>query len=266
MRRTERASAWAGYVGLAVVGACVVAMSWRGLVGFAEDILDIPRPWSVMVPISLDGVVITCAFFGLRSTLAGDAGIFPRALAWIVVAAGSAANYYHATVVGSGEAAALYFAGMTALVYLLFEVILRQLRRNDLRAQGATEPPLARFRLVRWGRFPLVTFRAWSQAVRYGLTDPAEALRLAGVERPQLDRVEVLDLRTVDDLRAELEAPPTPPRRQLPARNGTSAAGRIRELVEAGAVTVEDILAREPGLSRDTVARTLRRIHAERTL
>jgi hypothetical protein len=255
---TERWAARAGYVWLVVVGACVAIMSWTGLVGFAEDSLHMPPPRSYMVPFALDGAAVTCAFFGLRSVLRGDAAIFPRLLAWIVIGASAAANYYHAWSQDQGEAAALFFAGMTLLVYLLFEVVLRQVRREQLREKHAIEQPLPRFRLARWARFPSRTFRAWSAAVEHGLTDPAEAIRRA--------EVQVIHGQVLDEQRPELEVTEertTTTRRQVTARNGTVAA-RVRELAAQG-YGFGDIVATEPSFNRDTVRRTLARIDAERS-
>jgi hypothetical protein len=255
---TERWAAGAGYFWLVVVGACVAVMSWTGLVGFAEDNLHMPPPRSYMVPFALDGAAVTCAFFGLRSVMRGDAAIFPRLLAWIVIGASAAANYYHAWSQDQGEAAALFFAGMTLLVYLLFEVVLRQVRREQLREKHAIEQPLPRFRLARWARFPRRTFRAWSAAVEHGLTDPAEAIRRAEV---QVIRGQVLEAERPTEEVEELEVTET---RSIRARssNGTMAA-RIRELHSQGQNL--DAIVAATSFPRETVARTIRRIEQQRS-
>lgn len=247
---TERWSARAGYGWLAVVGGCVVAASWTGLVGFAEDILGLVGDARYIVPVSLDGLAVTLAFFGLRAVLAGDAAAFPRILAWIVVGAGAGFNYWHAETTGQGRAAALYFGGMTLFVYLTFEVVLRQLRRRGLKEKGAIEEPLPRFRLARWLRFPLLTFRAWSAAVRYGLTDPAEAIR----------RVSVVHAHTVVEAeqRPELEVSETTTRtRSIKASNGTMSS-HVRDL--AGQGQDLDSIVQATGYPRDTVRKALSRI------
>jgi hypothetical protein len=261
-RESQGWIAWAGYLWLVFVGACVVAASWTGLVGFAENILGIEGRARVMVPVSLDGLAVTLAFLSLRAVLAGDAAAMPRILAWIVVGAGAGFNYYHAQAVGQGEAAAVYFGGMTLLVYLGFEVILRQLRREQLRAQGAVERPLPRFRLARWVRFPGSTFHAWSTAVEQGITEPTEAIHSAALKRAEREQVKELEL---DERRPELEVRETrTTTRSVTARggNGTMAA-RIRELYAEGARTVDDITAQEPGFQRESVRKTLARIEQQ---
>jgi Protein of unknown function (DUF2637) len=187
-QQRERAAAVGGYLLLAFVGLCVALMSWKGLVDFGEDILGLGEWAAKMVPISLDGAAIALAFLGLRSVLAGDAAGFPRVLAVVVIGASAGFNFYQASRQYGDAAAELFFAGMTVLVYLLFEVVLRQIRRRSLRAIGAIEAPLPRFRLARW--LPGVAFRetlrAWKMAVRHGVTSPAEALELA--RTPDEDR------------------------------------------------------------------------------
>jgi hypothetical protein len=260
-RQSQGWIAWAGYVWLVFVGACVVAASWTGLVGFAEDILGLDGRARYIVPVSLDGLAVTLAFLGLRSTLAGDAAIFPRTLAWIVVGAGAGFNYWHAREVGQGEAAAIYFGGMTLLVYLGFEVILRQLRREQLRAQGAVERPLPRFRLVRWLRFPGSTFRAWSAAVEQGLTEPTEAIHAAALKR--VERKQLAELELEPERPAELEVTETQTRtRSIKARNGTMAA-TIRDRYAQGEDLDEIVAA--TSFPRETVARTIRRIEQQRS-
>ena len=260
----EKWAARAGYVWLVVVGACVVAASWTGLVGFASDILDLTGRARYIVPVTLDGLAVTLAFFGLRSVLAGDAAVFPRLLAWAVVGLGAGLNSRHAEVAGQGRAAAIYFGAMTLLVYLTFEVILRQLRRRDLKAQVAVEAPLPRFRLARWARYPGRTFAAWSAAVDQGLTSPTDAIHAAALRRVEREERRQVGELVLDERRPELELTETQTTtRRVTSRNGTAAA-RIRELVDEGITTVDGIVTREPDLNRDTVRRTLARIDTER--
>ena len=177
--RQQRNVTYAGYAGLVVVVAIAAAMSWHGLVGFAERQLGMDAPWSYGVPISLDVAAMLCGFLALRSIISHDSAAGPRLLTFLLVASSAAANYYQAKHLPGDEdhtAAALYFGGMSILSWFLWDVVLRQIRRSMLKAIGATERPLPKFRLVRWIRYPRETFAAWSVSVRYGLTRPDEAL------------------------------------------------------------------------------------------
>ncbi|MEV5880717.1 DUF2637 domain-containing protein [Streptomyces sp. NPDC052101] len=173
----ERRVKTTGYALLLVVVAIAAAMSWNGLVGFGTDVLHMREPWAYGVPVSLDVAAMLCGFLSLRAVIAHDSAAGPRLLTFFLVAGSAGANYYHAsTEPGGSTAAALYFGAMSVLSWWLFDVVLRQIRRTMLRRIGAVERPLARFRAVRWMRYPRETFAAWSLSVRYGLTRPEDAL------------------------------------------------------------------------------------------
>ncbi|WP_438297718.1 DUF2637 domain-containing protein [Streptomyces sp. HUAS TT7] len=177
--RQQRNVTYAGYAGLVIVVAIAAAMSWHGLVGFAERQLHMAAPWSYGVPVSLDVAAMLCGFLALRSVISHDSAAGPRFLTFLLVASSAAANYYQAEHMPGTEdhtAAALYFGGMSVLSWFLWDVVLRQIRRSMLKTIGAVERPLPKFRLVRWLRYPRETFAAWSVSVRYGLTRPDEAL------------------------------------------------------------------------------------------
>jgi hypothetical protein len=175
--RTDQLVTVIGYVCLTVTVGAVAAMSWTGLVGFAEHVLQLTGKVRYVVPLSLDGAALTCSFLALRSIIAGDAAAGPRALLWAFTCASAVANWYAATLVGTVPSA-LFFSGMSLASVALFEVVLRQMRRADLRKVGAVEAPLPRFRLLRWIRFPKETGAAWSLALRFGMTRPEDALVL----------------------------------------------------------------------------------------
>jgi hypothetical protein len=247
-------AAWGGFLWLLLVIVCVGAMSWTGLVRFGKDVLGLPEPLCYGVPISLDGAAVTLAFFALRGVLSGGAAGLPRLLAILVVCASSGFNYWQARQTGQGGAAELFFAGMSILTYVMFEVVLRHQRREHLAALGAIEPPLARFRVARWLRFPVRTWRAWSVAIDQGLTDPRAALAEARKHEGVLWRL----LRTWRD-RKEVTPPPVaepePASNRLPdpsrrPRNEDARATTRRLLLEHG----EDLKARQvaeaTGLSR----------------
>jgi hypothetical protein len=166
-----------GYVLLLVVVGIAAAMSWNGLVGFGTDVLHLKEPWAYGVPVSLDVAAMLCGFLSLRAVIAHDSAAGPRLLTFFLVIGSAGANYYHASNEDGGStAAALYFGAMSVLSWWLFDVVLKQIRRTMLRRIGAVERPLARFRIVRWLRYPRETFAAWSLSVRYGLTRPEDAL------------------------------------------------------------------------------------------
>lgn len=191
--RQERRVKVTGYALLMVVVGIAAAMSWNGLVGFGTDVLHMKEPWAYGVPVSLDVAAMLCGFLSLRAVIAHDSAAGPRLLTFFLVVGSAGANYFHASNEDGGStAAALYFGAMSVLSWWLFDVVLKQIRRTMLRRIGAVERPLARFRTVRWLRYPRETFAAWSLSVRYGITRPEDALARVW-KAQQVKEVEELD-------------------------------------------------------------------------
>jgi hypothetical protein len=196
----ERAVAVAGFVLLAFVQVCVAAMSWAGLVGFAHDELKLSHGSQYMVPISLDGASMAAAFLALRSVIRGDSAAGPRLMVAAFTGASAWFNYHHADQHLDANAA-LFFSGMSVAAVAMFDLVLRQVRRHRLRRIGAVESPLARFRLLRWARFPRETFAAWSVALRRGYSVPADALSVVwDVRAAEDDANRIHDMDSLDGL------------------------------------------------------------------
>jgi hypothetical protein len=72
----------------------------------------------------------------------------------------------------------------------VFALALRQIRHEDRRKAGRVTERLPRFSLAHWLRYPGLTARAWSLAVRDGYTSSREALtaaaRGAAAELPEV--------------------------------------------------------------------------------
>jgi hypothetical protein len=170
---TRLASAAFAVVLLAVEGV-IVAESWRGLSGFAR-LIGIGGPWSWGVPVTLDGVSLVAALVALRAELAGESSGLYRLTLFMFTAASAAANYWHGRIAGGSEAA-LYLGGMSLACAWVFALALRQIRLEDRRAAGRVTERLPRFSVAHWARFPALTFRAWSLAVRDGHATARAAL------------------------------------------------------------------------------------------
>jgi hypothetical protein len=176
----NRGSAWTAIaltVILLAVEAVVLAESWRGLAGFAH-LIGITGPAAWGVPVTLDGVSLVAALVALRAELAGEASGLYRLTLFVFTAASAAANYWHGRASG-GTAAAVYLGGMSIAVAVVFALALRQIRHEDRRRAGAVTSRLPKFSPAHWARYPALTWRAWSLAVRDGHTTARDALTAA---------------------------------------------------------------------------------------
>jgi hypothetical protein len=164
---------------LLAVEAVIVAESWRGLTGFAGMIgIHGPAAWGV--PVTLDGVSLVAALVALRAELAGEASGIYRATLFAFTGASAAANWWHGRHdQGAAIEAALYLGGMSLAVAWVFALALRQIRREDRRRAGRVTDRLPKFSGAHWFRYPGLTWRAWSLAVRDGHTSSRTALDAA---------------------------------------------------------------------------------------
>jgi hypothetical protein len=135
-----------------------------------------PSAWGV--PVTLDGVSLVAALVALRAELAGEASGIYRATLFAFTAASAAANWWHGRLAGGTEAA-LYLGGMSLAVAWVFALALRQIRREDRRKAGRVTERLPKFSAAHWARYPGLTWRAWSLAVRDGHTSSRAALDAA---------------------------------------------------------------------------------------
>jgi hypothetical protein len=187
-----------GYVMLALVVAGVGLMSWSGLVRAAVAQLHLTGWRIYAVPVSLDVAGATSAFLTLRSVVKGDSALVPRLLTLAFVAGSAALNWWSARLAFGTAASELFYAGMSVAAWALWDVVLRQIQRDVLRARGAVERPLPRFRFLRWVRFPSETWALWSIAIRENLTRPEDArLALHGTSTNTVT-VDQIDLSTLD--------------------------------------------------------------------
>ena len=167
-----------------VVFASVAAMSYRGLMAFAEDTLGLTGAWRFVVPVSLDGAAVSASFFGYRAAIHGEPAFGPRILVCLFGGASAFFNWHEAAA-ERGLLAAAFYAAMSVLVVVMFDLGAKQIRRRALARQGKLEPPLPRFRLARWLLAPVETFRALRIAALETDLTAEQAVRLARLRHHQ---------------------------------------------------------------------------------
>ena len=170
MTGAQRRALWACLI---VTAAAPQLLSFASLTDWARDELALTERQAILVPLSLDGAGIASAILVASAAAAGRGGGLARFMLWACTIASAAANARHGAIVG-GDAIWLGLAPIFGTGML--EVALRYRHREALEALGAVQPPLPRFGLVRWLRFPAPTFAAWSIAVRDSLTSRLDAI------------------------------------------------------------------------------------------
>lgn len=103
-----------------------------------------------------------------------DSAWVERLVMWLVVGYAAGSNWAHS---GDPTVGVLSIVGVA-----VWETRERRAHRQALAAAGRLPMRRPRFGLVRWLRYPMWTWRAWSVTLRHGLTDAAEALAVADRE------------------------------------------------------------------------------------
>ena len=103
-----------------------------------------------------------------------DSAWVERLVMWLVVGYAAGSNWAHS---GDPTVGVLSIVGVA-----VWETRERRAHRQALAAAGRLPARRPRFGAVRWLRYPMWTWRAWSVALRHGLTDATEALTVADRE------------------------------------------------------------------------------------
>lgn len=184
-RRKEVVYGGLSYVLLFGCAAVAAALSFRGLVGFGRENLNLSGGWEYLVPFGLDGAAMFSSVLAVREASHGDAALGSRLLVWTFAAASAWFNWVHAPR-GLGHAGApQFFAGMSLSAAVLFDRALKQTRRAALREQGLVPRPLPQIRFVRWLRAPRETYSAWSLMLLEGVRTLDEAVEEVREDRLQ---------------------------------------------------------------------------------
>jgi hypothetical protein len=166
-----------------------MAVAWTGQAGFAEDILGWVVPFTILFAAAWE---LSTAFVGWmyhQARQSGDAGTLYRVSTWIFALGAAVMNFWHA----SGEAVAgsrvwdakreiwteqitywhftpkaVAFAAMSIVGMVLWELYASLIHRRKLREDGKVAKARPSIGAVRWIRYPVHSFTAWSLAI----TDP----------------------------------------------------------------------------------------------
>ncbi|WP_329449105.1 hypothetical protein OG906_41090 (plasmid) [Streptomyces sp. NBC_01426] len=166
-----------------------MAVAWTGQSGFAEDILGWVVPFTILFAAAWE---LSTAFVGWmyhQARQGGDSGTLYRVSTWIFALGAAVMNFWHA----SGEPVAssrswdaeaqkwteqmtywnltpkaVAFAAMSIVGMVLWELYASLIHRRKLREDGKVAKARPSIGAVRWFRYPVHSFTAWSLAI----TDP----------------------------------------------------------------------------------------------
>ncbi|WP_329028246.1 hypothetical protein [Streptomyces sp. NBC_00690] len=166
-----------------------MAVAWTGQAGFAEDILGWVVPFTILFAAAWE---LSTAFVGWmyhQARQGGDAGTLYRVSTWVFALGAAVMNFWHASgepVPGSRvwdakagiwteqitywhfTPKAVAFAAMSIVGMVLWELYASLIHRRQLREDGRVAKARPSIGAVRWLRYPVHSFTAWSLAI----TDP----------------------------------------------------------------------------------------------
>lgn len=166
-----------------------MAVAWTGQAGFAEDILGWVVPFTILFAAAWE---LSTAFVGWmyhQARQSGDAGTLYRVSTWIFALGAAVMNFWHASGMPKEGSRvwdakreiwteqitywhftpkAVAFAAMSIVGMVLWELYASLIHRRKLREDGKVAKARPSIGAVRWFRYPVHSFTAWSLAI----TDP----------------------------------------------------------------------------------------------
>lgn len=168
-----------------IVGPITAPMSiaWTGQIGFAQGILKWPFAGGVMYAAAYELSIIFCAWMYHEARKDGDSGAYYRALTWMFAVANGVQQWWHWADDWRATPRSVTYSVMTAVGILIWEAYAKLIHRRKLRADGKISSARPRINLVRWLRYPRISFTAWSGSIRHSFTNFSDMWTWAEIER-----------------------------------------------------------------------------------
>ena len=186
-----------------VVGPIIAPMSvaWTGQSGFAMTVLGWNFLASLLYAAAYELTTIFSAYMYHEAKRDGDKGWEYRIATWVFAAGAGAQQWWHYSDNWHATPRSVTYSTMTAIGVIVWELYARLIHRRSLRADGKLPAPRPRIGLVRWLRYPRISFTAWSGSVRYGFEDFQDTWVWAEAQRES----EKADSKKRADLRKQLK-------------------------------------------------------------
>jgi hypothetical protein len=168
---------------LAFVGLAA-EQSYVGLRRFAILTLHKSEVQANLFPLMVDAAAMAFALLTIRGVQKHTPTAIARLLTAGLVVMSVVGNWEQSRVQHEGWIAQGTSGAIGLIAFGGFEATLSQTRYAALRKKNAVRGPIPKFDLQMWIRYPRLTFRARSLALRHGYTTVDDALKAA--ERPRL--------------------------------------------------------------------------------
>ncbi|MGW1496142.1 hypothetical protein [Streptomyces sp. NPDC002402] len=143
-----------------------MAVAWWSQTDYAKDAFGW---WTVFALGFAAAWELTTAFTGWmyhQARQQGDAGTIYRIMTWVFASGAAAMNYaHHCGPGGRPTQASVAFATMSVVGMVLWELYASLVHRQYLREQGLVSRARPRIGLIRWIRFPIRSWTAWSLTI-----------------------------------------------------------------------------------------------------
>lgn len=168
-----------------IVGPISAPMSiaWTGQIGFAQGTLKWPFEGGVMYAAAYELSIIFCAWMYHEARKDGDSGTYYRLLTWAFAIGNGVQQWWHWSDDWKATPRSVTYSVMTAVGILIWEAYAKLIHRRKLRADGRIDQARPRISLVRWLRYPRISYTAWSGSIRHSFTDFNDMWVWAEVER-----------------------------------------------------------------------------------
>jgi len=218
-RKAKRAQQWTEFKrisgavaqrSLVVVPICApMSIAWTGQSGFAMNVLGWNFLASLLYAAGYELATVFSANMYHQAKLDGDKGFEYRLATWLFAAGAGVQQWWHYSNDWHATPRSVTYSTMTAVGVVLWELHARLIHRRALRAAGKLAAPRPRLGLVRWLRYPRISWVAWSGSVRHGFVEFNDTWAWAEtqVEIRDAERRKKADLRKqLRETKAELAA------------------------------------------------------------
>jgi hypothetical protein len=182
IRRAKLASA----VRTAMISGPILApmsVAWTGQAGFAMKVIGWDLPAALVYAAAYELTTTFCGWMYHEARKDGDSGLEYRLATWAFASGSAAQQWWHYSDHWSATPRSVTFASMTIIGLAVWELYARLIHRRELRRTKMRTTALPKLGLVRWVRFPRLSWSAWSAMVRAGIRDLDQAWSIAEQER-----------------------------------------------------------------------------------